>query len=315
MKLKDALWPVIGIGAVVLSCWILFKEVRGLSLDDIARSFQAISALHWVLAIVSAGVAYFLLAYYDRLALRHLGRQVPFAFVALTSFTTYALSHNIGATVLSGAVVRYRAYKTKGLRTSEIAVLIAFCSFTYALGILLLSAVALVLHPEIPNRFFPVGHVLPRIVGFALFGLIALYVLGSLRQFKPLAIGNFRIEYPKGPVVVRQLISAPLEIIAAAAIIYFALPAAGNPGFITVLAVFLVSFSLALISHAPGGLGVLEVAFLAGLSDMAESDVLAALLVFRILYLLVPFALSILFVLAFEHANLRWRRRGQEEAG
>lgn len=311
MKLKDALWPVVGIGAVVLSCWILFMEIRGLSLDDIVESFKAISVLHWFFAVVSAGVAYFFLAYYDRLALRHLGRKVPFGFVALTSFTTYALSHNIGATVLSGAVVRYRAYKTKGLRTSEIAFLIAFCSFTYALGILLLTAVALVLHPEIPNRFFSVGHVLPRFVGIALFGVIALYILGSLRQFEPLVVGKYRIDYPKWPVVARQLVSAPLEIIAAAAIIYFALPAANNPGFVTVLAVFLVSFSVALISHAPGGLGVLELTFIAGLSDMAESDVLAALFVFRILYLLIPFALSIVFVLAFEHSNFRWRRNAE----
>ena len=43
---------------------------------------------------------------------------------------------------------------------------------------------------------------------------------------------------------------------------------AGNPGYLAVLGIFVISFSAAQISHAPGGLGVLEVVFLAGLSDI-----------------------------------------------
>ena len=56
------------------------------------------------------------------------------AYVAVSSFTAYALAHNIGASVFSGAVVRYRAYSAKGLGVAEIGVLVAFCSFTFALG-------------------------------------------------------------------------------------------------------------------------------------------------------------------------------------
>src|SRR5690606_16214234 len=104
--------------------------------------------------------------------------------------------------------------------------------------------------------------------------------------------------------VLRQLIIGPLELIAGAAIIYFALPDAGNPGFIIVLGIFLISFSVALLSHAPGGLGVLELMFVLGLSEMAPEDVLAALLVFRLFYLLIPFALALLVVSAFERSQL-----------
>ncbi len=81
------------------------QEVRGLSLDDIWVSFQNVGFHQWALSILCALLAYAVLAYYDRLALRHLGRSVSLPFVAATSFTTYALSHNIGASVFSGAVV------------------------------------------------------------------------------------------------------------------------------------------------------------------------------------------------------------------
>ena len=70
------------------------------------------------------------------------------------------------------------------------------------------------------------------------------------------------------------------------------------------LGVFLVSFSVALLSHAPGGLGVLEIVFLAGLSDMDPASVMAALLVFRLFYLIIPLILAIFVVLGFERSQL-----------
>ena len=62
------------------------------------------------------------------------------------------------------------------------------------------------------------------------------------------------------------------------------------------LAVFLASFSAALVSHAPGGLGVFELVFLTAMPDIPKPDVLAALIVFRLFYLLIPFALSLIVV-------------------
>ena len=97
---------------------------------------------------------------------------------------------------------------------------------------------------------------------------------------------------------------APLELIGAAGIIYFALPESGNPGFLIVLGIFVVSFSAALLSHAPGGLGVLELVFITGLSEMDPADVLAALLVFRLLYLIIPFVAALFMVLGFERTQL-----------
>ncbi len=143
---------------------------------------------------------------------------------------------------------------------------------------------------------------------------VLLYIFGSWLRLRPLKIGSFRLEYPRLSVVAQQLIVAPLELIGAAGIIYFALPEAGNPGFLIILGIFLVSFSAALISHAPGGLGVLELVFLTGLPDMDQADVLAALIVFRLLYLLIPFAMSLVVVLVFEKSQfvLRWNEKHRQ---
>src|SRR5690606_382533 len=109
--------------------------------------------------------------------------------------------------------------------------------------------------------------------------------------------------YPALPIVARQFLIGPLELLAAAAIIYFVLPAAQNPGYLIVLGVFLVAFSTALISHAPGGLGVFEIVFLAGMPEVDTVSVLAALLVFRLFYLIIPLLIALVIVLAFERSE------------
>ena len=71
------------------------------------------------------------------------------------------------------------------------------------------------------------------------------------------------------------------------------------------LAVFIFSFSAALWSNAPGGLGVFEWFFISAMPEMPKTYVLAALLAFRVSYLLIPFFLSIFIVIAFERNRLK----------
>jgi len=319
---REFVWPVVGLVAVAVSGWLLYHELRGLSLDELWASLTAIPPQNYLLAGLSTLAAYAALAWYDRIALQHLGvRHISWLFVAVTSFTTYALSHNIGASVFSGALVRYRAYTAKGLSAPQVAVLVALCSFTFGLGTILLGGVVLTLNPELLTRLegvLPEALTNPttaRIVGLLLLGFVALYAFGSILHLRPVTIRTFKLEYPRPTVMGRQLLAAPLELLGAAGIIYFALPEAGNPGFVVVLAVFLASFSAALASHAPGGLGVFEIIFLTAMPDLDKPDVLAALIVFRMFYLLIPFAISIAVVLLYERARLAqaWRERVRAE--
>jgi uncharacterized membrane protein YbhN (UPF0104 family) len=313
-RLRKFFWPLVSTAAIVLSIYILYKDLRGLSLDEFVASLNAIPVSGWALASLATLVAYAALAAYDHLALEHLGHRISLWFITLTSFTTYALSHNIGASVFSGALVRYRAYTSKGLTGSEVGVLVAFCSFTFALGTVMLFGIVLVLEPSIIERFsdfLPIEAALST--GWLILALVALYVVGSLVGFRPIRTRWLKLEYPKPSLVVRQLFIAPTELVAAAAIIYFVLPAEGNPGFFVVLGIFLASFSVALLSHAPGGIGVLELVFIAGLPDMDPASVLAALAVFRLFYLIVPFVMALVVILIFERARFLARSRNGDE--
>lgn len=298
------LWPVIGIGAVVLSLWLLFRELQGLSLAEVETAFAAIPASRWGLAVIFTLVAYLALAWYDRIALFHLGFKLSWRFISAVSFTTYALSHNVGMSMFSGAMVRYRAYSTKGLTITDVGVLVAFCSFTFALGTILLGGIVLVFEPGIVQRLFQIEPLVARLVGVAMLLFVALYIGGAALHLKPLVIGRLTLVYPRLNIAMRQLLAGPLELMGAAGIIWCALPVGHNPGFFIVLGVFLASFSAALLSHAPGGLGVLELVFVTALPDTPRQDVIAALLVFRLLYLVIPLLLGIVAVVLFERSRI-----------
>ena len=304
-RVHDAAWPIIGLAAVAVSSWLLFKDLSGLSLASLKSALFAIWPARWLLAIGSTLLAYAALAWYDQVALLHLGRRLSWRYVAVASFTGYALAHNIGASVLSGAVVRYRAYSQKGLSVGEIGVLVAFCSFTFALGAITVGGFCLLFQPGLAERFAGAPLWLGQAVAAALVAAPSLYVIGALLHFPPLKIGRFELVYPRPPVAARQLLAGPLELIGASGIIYFALPAAANPGFVIVLGVFVASFSIALMSHAPGGLGVLEFTFLKAMPDAPQANVVAALLVFRLLYLILPLMFALIVVLDYERK--RWR--------
>jgi uncharacterized membrane protein YbhN (UPF0104 family) len=304
-RVRDAAWPIIGLGAVAVSSWLLFKDLRGLSFANLKSALFSISPARWLLAIGSTCRAYAALAWYDQIALLHLRRRLSWRYVAVASFTSYALGHNIGASVLSGAVVRYRAYSEKGLSVGEIGVLVAFCSFTFALGASMVGGFCLLFRPELAERVAGAPLWLGQAVAAALVAAPSLYVVGALLHFPPLKIGLFELVYPRPPIAARQLLAGPLELIGASGIIYFALPAVANPGFVILLGVFVASFSIALMSHAPGGLGVLEFTFLMAMPDAPQANVVAALLVFRLLYLILPLMFALIVVLDYERK--RWR--------
>src|SRR3954469_22938468 len=153
---KRFFWPVVGCAAVVFSLWLLYHEVRGISFTAVYHALAAIPPHRLALSALGTVVAYAAIAGYDNIALAHIGRKVPLLFVSLCSFTTYALSHNIGGSVLSGAVIRYRAYVTKGLSGAEIGVLVAGCWFTFVLAMIFVGSLLLVFLPDLANRFVSV---------------------------------------------------------------------------------------------------------------------------------------------------------------
>jgi uncharacterized membrane protein YbhN (UPF0104 family) len=74
---------------------------------------------------------------------------------------------------------------------------------------------------------------------------------------------------------------------------YMLLPSGPNIGFVTLAVVFVSATMLGFASHAPGGIGVFDAAMLVALWQYDKEDLLAGLLLFRLLYYFVPFIIAL----------------------
>ena len=307
---KKLIWPVIGFAAIGVSFWLLANELKDMSWDALMAGFAAITLWHWLMIALCTLACYVNLALYDVIALQHLRRRVSFPFVVGCSLTTYSLAHTIGASAFTGAVIRYRAYSSRGLSGPEVGVLVTFCSLTFALAVMTVLGCAFLMAPEIEHRLG--AFLAPWVVQWLAIGTLVLvlaYLISSALGLPDLKIRNFTLSYPRFSIALKQVVIAPIELLFAAAILYFALPETGNPGYLVVMGVFVVGFALALLSHAPGGLGVFELVIITGLPEFEPEVVLAALLVFRLFYFIFPLILGLFLVVGFEHNQLR--KKGQ----
>jgi uncharacterized membrane protein YbhN (UPF0104 family) len=81
-----------------------------------------------------------------------------------------------------------------------------------------------------------------------------------------------------------------------------------------VVAVIFVSATLlGFASHSPGGLGVFDAAMLVGLWQMDREDLLAGMLLFRVLYYLAPFVISVI-LLTFREVMIGTRMKRLRQA-
>src|SRR5271170_2494615 len=120
---------------IVIAVVVLFRILRDLDFEALV---DAIEATDWrTLGIAGFFVAtgYLTLTFYDLFALRTIGREeVPYWAAVLGSFTSYAVGHNVGASVFSGGAVRYRVYSAWGLRVVEVTKICFVAGLTFWLG-------------------------------------------------------------------------------------------------------------------------------------------------------------------------------------
>jgi glycosyltransferase 2 family protein len=57
---------------------------------------------------------------------------------------------------------------------------------------------------------------------------------------------------------------------------------------------------LGFASHAPGSLGVFDAAILVALPDVGKEELVAALIIYRVLYFMIPFVIALLLMAYWE---------------
>src|SRR6201990_541525 len=146
-------WKRLGIAAslfiIVLAITTLVRTLKGVDTGVILTALTEIRPHHIALAALCVLGAFCPLTLYDFFALRTIGKKhVPYRIAAMSSFTSYTIGHNIGATVFTGGAMRFRLYSDWGLNAIDVAKICFLSGLTFWLGNLLVLGFGLAWHPS-----------------------------------------------------------------------------------------------------------------------------------------------------------------------
>ncbi|MEZ5721493.1 MAG: bifunctional lysylphosphatidylglycerol flippase/synthetase MprF [Paracoccaceae bacterium] len=247
------------------------------------------------------------IALYDVFATRAVAPgKVPAPVAAAAGAAGSAISNLIGFTYLTGTAVRYRIYAGYGLDIGAVAAVLSFAWSALWTGFLLLLGLALVLFPHSLAGLLPVSGPTEIALGLAGLGLYLGFLLFLRRGPRRLHILGTDIGLPSPGQSAALTGAALVDIAASATALYVLLPADLGIGPAGFFAVYVAAIVLAIVSHAPGGIGVFEATLLAGLGAGGRADVLAALVLYRLVYTALPFVLA---AIALAVAEIVSRRR------
>src|SRR5712672_577755 len=293
-------WKRLGIAASLLiiafAITTLVRTLKGVDTGVILIALTEIPPVHIALAALCVVGAFFTLTFYDFFALRTIGKKnVPYRIAALSSFTSYSIGHNIGATVFTGGTIRFRIYSDYGLTAIDVAKICFLSGLTFWLGNLFVLGIGMTCHPWAASAMDLLPPAMNRLIAIGCLTGIAAYftwlVTGEKRR--ELGQNGWKVVLPSGKLTLLQVLIGVVDLGFCALAMYLLMPMQPDIDFVSLAVVFILATFLGFASHAPGSIGVFEAAMLVALPEFGREQLVATLVVFRILYFLIPFSISI----------------------
>jgi len=288
---------VLSLCIIAAALAVLHRMLQGIDVDDVVDAIRGVEPSAVALAAIFVAAGYFTLTFYDLFALRTLGlKHVPYRIAALAGFTSYSVGHNVGATVFTGGAVRYRIYSANGLNAVDVAKVCFLAGLTFWLGNATVLGLGILAEPEAASAIDQLPPLVNRALACAVLAVLTCYIVWVWRRPRLIGRGGWRVTLPSGPSTLVQIGIGIVDLACCALAMYVLLPAEPQIGFVTLAVIFVSATLLGFASHAPGGLGVFDAAMLIALWQFDKEDLLAGLLLFRLLYYIVPFALALLIL-------------------
>ncbi|MGZ9810729.1 bifunctional lysylphosphatidylglycerol flippase/synthetase MprF [Pseudoroseicyclus sp. H15] len=286
---KIAIPLVIGVIAVI----VLHKLASHVRWTDVKADLGAARPAALLAALGCTVMSFTGIAAYDFLAMRAAAPgRMPAPVPLVTGAAGYAVSGLLGVSYLTGTAVRYRVYSAFGLDLVTITAIIAISWSGFLSALVLAFGALLTLHPSGLSAVVDISPTLETSLGIALLAVLGAYLLWLATGKRRVKSGSYSIELP-GPFRAGGLTLAGLcDVSGAALTLYVLLPPDLVPNLPFYAAVYLAAVGLGILSHSPGGLGVFEATIIAGLGASGRSDVLASLLLYRLIYTVLPFSIA-----------------------
>lgn len=282
-----------------LGAWLGQRAFHGRAVPELLQAVLHLPAINLALALACAAGSYLCLTFFDFLAVRYIGRRLSYGRVALSSFIALGIDHTVGVAVLSSGALRYRLYSGFGLSAADVAKIILFCALTVGIGLMTLAGIILTWRPEFGPGAIGVAPGLVRLTGALCLALVLLYIVVTWRRKEPFRFRGRAYCLPGLKLAVMQVAAGTLDFAFVAATLYWLL--AGAATYPETVSAYVLANVSVLVSHVPGGIGVLEYVVS---SVVSRGPVIEALIAFRIIYFLIPLVLATAALAATE--VLRW---------
>jgi uncharacterized membrane protein YbhN (UPF0104 family) len=285
---------ILSAGIIVIAAVVLYRKLHNINISKVLTAMATVEYRDVAIAALYVSAAYFTLTFYDLFALRTIGRKdVPYRIAALAGFTSYAIGHNVGASVFTGGAVRYRIYSAWGLDAVEVAKLCFIAGLTFWLGNVTVLGFGFAYHPQAASEIDLLPVWASRLLGIFALCVLAGYVTWVWRTPRVIGRQTWEVRLPRGPNTLLQIVIGIVDLSFCALAMYMLVPTEPHIQYIDVAVIFITATLLGFASHSPGGLGVFDAAMLIALWQYDAEELLAGLLIFRLLYYLTPFALAL----------------------
>ena len=279
---------------IVTAAVVLYRMLRTIDVGELFQALKATDPRDVILAGLFVTAGYFTLTFYDLFALRTIGRKdVSYLTAALAGFTSYSIGHNIGASAVTGGAVRYRVYSAHGVSALEVAKICFVAGLTFWLGNATVLGLGIFYAPEAASSIDQLPPWFNRILGLVVIAALVAYVAWVWMRPRVIGRSNWQVTLPGGPLTLLQIVIGIVDLACCAAAMYLLLPDEPHIGFITLSVIFVSATLLGFASHSPGGLGVFDAAMLVALWQFDREELLAGLLLFRLLYYIIPFTIAL----------------------
>ncbi|HMO02696.1 MAG TPA: lysylphosphatidylglycerol synthase domain-containing protein [Oligoflexia bacterium] len=285
---------------LALAIYVIARLLRQYTYEEILRAITGIERRQLIIALALSVINYFVLSFYDAIGLHYVKRNLSYVRVLFVSLIGHSFSNNMGFALLSGGAVRYRFYSYWGLTAGDVSKMVAFTGFHYWSCLFLLGGFAFYFEPEIVTTHLKIPEYSVYLFGLVIQLPTIAYLIWTWRGRQPALVKSWNLLLPSFQTASLALIVAAIDWMLAAFILYSLFPNLPELHYGTILAAYFIAQVLAVLSHIPGGLGVFEAVVLYSFQTVGLTEIFGALIIYRLIYYILPFLVSAALFVLFE---------------
>jgi phosphatidylglycerol lysyltransferase len=278
-----------------IALFVLHRMSTDINLADVKSDARAYPVHVLLLSFGAMCISYLALSLYDVIIIRGVTDvTLPAGVPMMTGVSSLAISNMLGFSWLTGGAIRYRIYAAFGVDIGAVARLIATSWAAFFVGLTVLMGGLMTLHPKGLSDVIPFSPRLETTLGVAIVCATAAYFVWTAKTRRSIGFGQFKMDLPLARDGLKMTAISIVDLAATALTLYVLMPPDLAQNFVFFFVIFVAAIGLGILSHSPGGLGVFDATIIAGLGATGRSDALAALVLYRVIYTILPFMMAVI---------------------